>query len=132
MRSPAWSVTGTLTRDPGEDIGSYAITQGSLALSSNYALTYTGAALTIAARAVTITANLEADYSLGEALQFIDETAARVLPSGYSTELNGVSREFKASSGALGLVTTHGFHGSESAPAVSSAYPRRCFAADVA
>jgi multidrug efflux pump len=27
-----------------------------------------------------------------------------VLPAGYATELNGVSREFRASSGALGLV----------------------------
>jgi multidrug efflux pump len=55
-------------------------------------------------RSVTITANLQPDYSLGEALQFMDEVAGRVLPPGYATELNGVSREFKASSGALGLV----------------------------
>ena len=55
-------------------------------------------------RSVTITANLRPDYSLGEALQFMDEVAGRVLPPGYATELNGVSREFKASSGALGLV----------------------------
>jgi multidrug efflux pump len=55
-------------------------------------------------RSVTITANLAADYSLGEALTFMDEAAARVLPAGYATELNGVSREFRASSGALGVV----------------------------
>jgi multidrug efflux pump len=55
-------------------------------------------------RSVTITANLAPDYSLGQALQFMDATAARVLPQGYATELNGVSREFRASSGALGLV----------------------------
>jgi multidrug efflux pump len=55
-------------------------------------------------RSVTITASLAPDYSLGEALAFMDETAARVLPAGYATELNGVSREFRASSGALGLV----------------------------
>ena len=55
-------------------------------------------------RSVTITANLAPDYSLGQALQFMDTTAARVLPQGYATELNGVSREFRASSGALGLV----------------------------
>ncbi len=34
----------------------------------------------------------------------MDQTAARLLPSGYATELNGVSREFRSSSGALGLV----------------------------
>jgi multidrug efflux pump len=55
-------------------------------------------------RAVTITANLAPDYSLGEALQFMDATAAKVLQPGYATELNGVSREFRASQGALGLV----------------------------
>ncbi|MFN7725050.1 MAG: efflux RND transporter permease subunit [Rubrivivax sp.] len=55
-------------------------------------------------RSVTISANLAPGYSLGEALAFMDSTAARVLPSGYATELNGVSREYKSSSGALGLV----------------------------
>ena len=55
-------------------------------------------------RSVTITANLSATYSLGEALQFMDEAAARILPVGYASELNGVSREFRASSGALGVV----------------------------
>ena len=55
-------------------------------------------------RSVTITANLAPGYSLGEALKFMDATAARVLPVGYATELNGVSREFRASSGALGVV----------------------------
>ena len=55
-------------------------------------------------RAVSITSNLSAGYSLGEALQFMDATAAKVLEPGYATELNGVSREFRASSGALGLV----------------------------
>jgi multidrug efflux pump len=55
-------------------------------------------------RSVTISANLAQGYSLGEALAFMDAAAARVLPAGYATELNGVSREFRASSGTLGLV----------------------------
>jgi multidrug efflux pump len=55
-------------------------------------------------RSVTLTANLAPDYSLGEALKFMDETALKLMPPGYSTELNGVSREFKASSGSLGIV----------------------------
>jgi len=55
-------------------------------------------------RSVTITANLAPDYTLGEALAFMDSTAQTLLPAGYATELNGVSREFKASSGALGVV----------------------------
>jgi multidrug efflux pump len=55
-------------------------------------------------RSVAITANLAPGYALGEALQFMDATAAKLLQPGYTTELNGVSREYRASSGALGLV----------------------------
>jgi multidrug efflux pump len=55
-------------------------------------------------RSVSITANLAADYSLGQALDFLDSTAARVLKPGYSTDLNGTSREFKNSQGSLLIV----------------------------
>ncbi len=55
-------------------------------------------------RSVSITANLAPDYSLGQALAFMDETAAKILKSGYSTDLNGTSREFRASQGALAIV----------------------------
>jgi hypothetical protein len=51
------SFTGALSRRSGEDVGSYAITQGTVALSGNYALTYVGANLTIGQRAVTVTAD---------------------------------------------------------------------------
>ncbi len=52
--------TGNLSRAGGENVGVYAIQQGTLALNSNYALTYVGANLTIDARPITITANPEA------------------------------------------------------------------------
>ena len=55
-------------------------------------------------RSVSITAGLAPDYSLGEALKFMDQTAAKVLKTGYSTDLNGTSREFKNSQGALVIV----------------------------
>ena len=55
-------------------------------------------------RSVSITANLAADYSLGQALDFLDATAAKVLKPGYSTDLNGTSREFKNSQGSLVIV----------------------------
>jgi multidrug efflux pump len=55
-------------------------------------------------RSVSITANLAPSYSLGEALQFMDTTANKILQPGYATELNGVSREYRSSSGALGVV----------------------------
>ncbi len=49
--------TGSLTRDAGEDVGTYEITQGTLALNDNYDLTYTGADLTITAKPITVTAD---------------------------------------------------------------------------
>ena len=55
-------------------------------------------------RSASITANLSPDYSLGEALQFMDATAQKVLTAGYTTDLNGSSREFKSSSDSLSLV----------------------------
>jgi multidrug efflux pump len=55
-------------------------------------------------RAVTITANLAPDYSLGQALDFLDQVSARVLKPGYTTDLNGTSREFKNSQGSLTIV----------------------------
>ena len=55
-------------------------------------------------RSVSITAGLSPDYSLSEALKFMDAAAAKVLKTGYSTDLNGTSREFKNSQGALGVV----------------------------
>ena len=55
-------------------------------------------------RSVTLTANLAPGTALGEALDFIESAAARTLPEGYALQLNGISREFRASSGSLGLV----------------------------
>src|SRR5205085_1088015 len=51
--------TGSLTRAAGEDVGAYAIGQGTVALSSNYDLHYAGADLTIGTRSVTITADVK-------------------------------------------------------------------------
>ena len=50
------TLTGALTRASGENVGTYAIQQGTLAASGNYALTYTGANLTINKKALTVTA----------------------------------------------------------------------------
>jgi multidrug efflux pump len=55
-------------------------------------------------RAVTITANLAPNYSLGEALDFLDQVSTKVLKPGYTTDLNGTSREFKNSQGSLTIV----------------------------
>ena len=50
------SFSGSLTRTSGENVGTYAINQGSVALSANYIITYVSANLTINTRAITVTA----------------------------------------------------------------------------
>ncbi|NTV15160.1 MAG: hypothetical protein HGA96_14715, partial [Desulfobulbaceae bacterium] len=51
----ATAVTGSLTRAGGENVGAYAITQGSLG-AANYTINYTGANLTINKAALAVTA----------------------------------------------------------------------------
>ncbi len=56
--------TGTLTRLPGEDLGTYPIQQGSLALAAYYDLTYNGADLTIVvATPILSVTNSPVDYT---------------------------------------------------------------------
>jgi multidrug efflux pump len=55
-------------------------------------------------RSASITSNISPTYSLGEALEFMEQTAAEILPAGYATDLNGQSREFRNSSGSLAIV----------------------------
>jgi multidrug efflux pump len=55
-------------------------------------------------RSASITANLSPTYSLGEALTYMDETSKKLLKPGYSSDLNGTSREFVKSAGSLVIV----------------------------
>ena len=52
-------------------------------------------------RAVKITANLSPGYTLGEALQFMEGVADKILPLGYAVDYDGQSREFRQSSASL-------------------------------
>ena len=51
------TLTGALTREAGENVGTYVITQGTLKASDNYTLTFTGADFTINKAEITITAD---------------------------------------------------------------------------
>jgi len=55
-------------------------------------------------RSVTITANLGPGVALGEALTFLENTAREVLPATVQTDLNGQSRDYRASGQSLALV----------------------------
>jgi len=52
-------------------------------------------------RAVTLSSTLAPGYSLGEALQFLEEQAEQVLPSDFRVDYVGESREFKTSSASV-------------------------------
>src|SRR3569832_1919258 len=49
--------TGAQTRATGENVGTYAISLGSLALSANYNLSYTGDNFTIGTRSIAVAAD---------------------------------------------------------------------------
>ncbi|WP_413513510.1 MBG domain-containing protein, partial [Myroides odoratus] len=52
-------LTGSLVRVPGEAIGAYSITQGTLGVSNNYTLRYVEEDLTITPAVLTVTANTQ-------------------------------------------------------------------------
>ncbi|MDR3373414.1 MAG: MBG domain-containing protein, partial [Ancalomicrobiaceae bacterium] len=52
-------ITGALTRTSGENVGSYAIAQGTLAAGGNYTIAYTGSSLAITPASLTIAANAQ-------------------------------------------------------------------------
>ncbi|RBQ05529.1 MBG domain-containing protein, partial [Pedobacter miscanthi] len=77
------SFTGSLTRATGEAVGTYAINQGSVALNSNYTITYVGANLTIGAKTITVTAAAKAK-TYGDADPALTYTFAPALVTGDS------------------------------------------------
>ena len=59
------SLTGALSRDPGESAGTYAIIQGTLDAGPNYAITYVGALLTVTAANTTVLAAATPESVIG-------------------------------------------------------------------
>jgi sugar lactone lactonase YvrE len=59
--SGATVLTGGLARDPGENVGGYAIRQGSLTSNANYTINYVGANLTITPATLTVTADAQTE-----------------------------------------------------------------------
>ena len=57
-------ISGAMTRATGEDVGTYAISQGTLSAGTNYSISYTGANLTINQRTATLSwANTSLTYT---------------------------------------------------------------------
>ena len=58
---------GSLTRAPGEDVGAYAIGQGTLSAGANYNITFVGADFAITAKPITVTADAGQSKVFGSA-----------------------------------------------------------------
>ena len=72
------ALTGTLTRETGENAGTYAIGQGTLTAGDNYTISFTGASFTINKAAITITAD-------DKSSRYGDELAALTRAAGTAT-----------------------------------------------
>ena len=55
-------ITGTLERETGENVGSYALDQGNLTAGANYSIAFIGADLIISPRAITVTAENKSKF----------------------------------------------------------------------
>jgi len=87
-------LSGSLTTSASSiaGVGSYAITEGSLAASSNYAVTYVAGTATITARAITVTANASTSvYGDAPSLGYAITSGNLVNGDALSGSLAGVS-----------------------------------------
>src|SRR5206468_1589765 len=87
--------SGSLSRVSGEDVGSYAISQGGLDLGGNYDLSFVGADFTVTPRAVTVTADAQGKtYGDSDPALTFQVTAGNLAFSdGFSGSLSRVSGE---------------------------------------
>ncbi|MBS0246460.1 MAG: hypothetical protein JSR61_07545, partial [Proteobacteria bacterium] len=86
------TLTGTLTRNPGETAGLYAILKGSLAASANYSLVYVGANLTIQAPAPAPAAPTNNDdFATSRYVASTGGSASPVVNISYQPNPTGVS-----------------------------------------
>jgi hypothetical protein len=74
--------TGALTRVAGENVGAYAITNGTLSAGSNYTITYVGADFAITAKPITVTADASQTKVYGTADSVFTYSVSPSLVSG--------------------------------------------------
>ncbi|WP_317163350.1 MBG domain-containing protein, partial [Labilibaculum euxinus] len=78
------SFSGVLSRTSGEDVGSYAITIGTLSAGSNYDLTFVSKDFSITQKAITVTADAGQTKVYGDADPTFTYTTSATLESGDS------------------------------------------------
>jgi uncharacterized repeat protein (TIGR02543 family) len=89
------SVSGALSRNAGESVGTHTIIQNTLSVSSNYTVTYTSANLTITAKPLTIKAENKTKASGGSTPTFTYTLSGLVSPD----SVTSVSLTFPDGSG---------------------------------
>mgnify|MGYP003292330705 CR=1 FL=1 len=105
---------GALTRDEGEDIGTYAINQGELVLdetadvNNNYTLEFTPGIFTIKYHETDAVASYGDDPADTGWYNSSTEEAYLVAPNGYLVKIAGSDEDFAASSELLPSTTTDG------------------------
>jgi len=70
------TLSGSLEREAGEDVGTYAITQGTLANSNYHISSYTGANLTITAKEITLDPTKTSEFTYDITAQVYDGDTA--------------------------------------------------------
>ncbi|NCA07458.1 MAG: hypothetical protein EBS85_01830 [Micrococcales bacterium] len=97
------SISGTMSRDPGQGVGVYSITPGTLSAGSNYQMYVTSGALTINPRPITITpAAKTKTYGDNDPVLNYSITSGSL---GYTDSLVGeISRESGENAGNYGYV----------------------------
>ncbi|MBJ2125964.1 MBG domain-containing protein [Flavobacterium sp. IB48] len=74
--------SGTLERISGENVGTYAIGQGTLTAGGNYAITYVGKGFEITPKEISVSVNASQSKYYGEADPIFTYTASEALVSG--------------------------------------------------
>ncbi len=121
------TLSGTLATGAtsNANVGSYAITQGTLAASSNYAVTYTGANIAITARPLTITAD-------GKSMVYGDGVPLLTYSVGGSGLVNGDTLSGTLSTGATSTANVGSYAITQGTLAASSNYAVTYTGANVA
>ena len=117
--------TGALTRAPGTAAGTYAINQGTLALSSNYSVTYNVETLTITAKPLVIRADSKTKASGGTEPAFTYSISGLVSPdsiTSVSLSFPGPSATAPTADGSYDITPSAASFGTGSAANYSITY----------
>ena len=132
-------LTGELSRAEGENVGDYAITQGTLAAGDNYTLAFTGANLTITARPVTLSWSTPTSFTYdgsehsvtaqvsnavnGDTFTLTYENNAKTDVGNYTAKVTGLGNTNYTLTGATGVELTWSIGGASIAGATVTLSP---------